>query len=259
FLAAPRSGHGVQIYAQVDELAESVAEYLAAGIRTGEPALVLATPEHLAAFRERLATIGVELATVDEEGLLVLADAADTLDALLEDGLPSPTRFETVVGGLLDEAATRADGRQTRVFGELADLLCRRGEVRAATALEELWHRAARERRFALLCGYCLDVFDRETQSTTLPRVCTLHSHVLPAHRYARFARSVDRALDEELGPREAGHVYMIVGREIQEERMPAAQLILMWISANMPSRAERILASARAHYAGSPATLPAP
>jgi hypothetical protein len=30
---------------------------------------------------------------------------------------------------------------------------------------------------------------------------------------------------------------------------VPAAQLALMWVSANMPMVAERILASARLHY----------
>jgi hypothetical protein len=33
------------------------------------------------------------------------------------------------------------------------------------------------------------------------------------------------------------------------------AQLILMWISEHMPVLADRILASARAHYYGAPAT----
>ena len=41
----------------------------------------------------------------------------------------------------------------------------------------------------------------------------------------------------------------MVLGRQIQEERVPAAQLILMWVSSNMPSLAGRILESARSHY----------
>ena len=59
----------------------------------------------------------------------------------------------------------------------------------------------------------------------------------------------MDSALDEVLGSREAGRIYMLLGRQIQEERIPAAQLILMWVSSNMPILAERILESARTHY----------
>src|SRR3982074_3558384 len=55
FLAgADRCGHAVQIYADVDELADSVATYLARGFDAGEPAVVVATSEHAERFLERL-------------------------------------------------------------------------------------------------------------------------------------------------------------------------------------------------------------
>ena len=97
-------------------------------------------------------------------------------------------------------------------------------------------------------------MFDRESQSTTLPWVCELHSHVLPARHYPRFAHSVDRALDEVLGPDETGRIYLLMSRQGQEDRVPLAQRIQMWVSANRPSLADRILASARAHYLAGPA-----
>lgn len=248
FLGTPGSGHAVQIYLDIGELADSVAAYLAAGWRLDEPAVLVATPEHLDVFDERLRTLGWDSASLVDESLLVTADAEETLDALLVDGSPSAEAFERVVGGLIDSAAGPERG-PTRVFGEMVDLLSERGRLDAALVLEELWERAAERRSFSLLCAYCLDVFDRAAQSQTLPTVCAHHSHVLPAQRYARFARSVDSALDEVLGAREAGRIYMLLGRQIQEERIPAAQLILMWVSRNMPILAERILESARTHY----------
>ena len=176
----------------------------------------------------------------------------------MEGVTPSAARFEHVVGGLLDRAGSRFANRETRVFGEMVDLLCHRGLTDAAFRLEEIWNEAARTRRFSLLCGYRMDVFDRESQAATLPRVCELHSHVLPARHYARFARSVDRALDEVLGGAEASRIYMLISRRAHERRVPLAQLILMWVSANRPSLADRILDSARTHYlAGSASTSP--
>jgi MEDS: MEthanogen/methylotroph, DcmR Sensory domain len=248
FLGTPESGHGVQIYLDVEELADSVAAYLAAGWQRDEPAVLVATPVHLDVFFERFRTLGWDPASLEDEGLLVTADAEQTLEAVLEDGSPSPQAFERVVGGLIDGAAG-PERRAVRVFGEMVNLLRERDRLDAAIALEELWEDAAARHPFSLLCGYCLDVFDRTVQAQVLPAVCAHHSHVLPAQRYARFARSVDSALDEVLGAREAGRIYMLLGRQIQEERVPAAQLILMWVSSNMPILAERILESARTHY----------
>jgi len=254
FLKGTTSGHGVQIYAGTDELAESLATYVAAGFEVGEPAVVVATPEHLVAFRERLASVGWERRSIEESGLLTVADAAGTLAAIMEGDEPSANRFEQVVGGLLDRAGSPFPGRATRVFGEMVDLLYHRGLTDAAIRLEELWNGAARTSRFSLLCGYHMDVFDRESQASTLPRVCELHSHVLPARHYARFALSVDRALDEVLGSAEASRIYVLISRQAREERLPLAQLILMWVSANRPSLADRILAAARSHYLAGPA-----
>jgi hypothetical protein len=45
------------------------------------------------------------------------------------------------------------------------------------------------------------------------------------------------------------------VGDQIRRGRIPPPQLVLMWVSANMPALADRILASARKRYAD---TLPA-
>ena len=48
--------------------------------------------------------------------------------------------------------------------------------------------------------------------------------------------------------------VYALIGAQIRERRVPSAQLALMWVSTNIPTATERILALARAHYVGEPA-----
>jgi hypothetical protein len=150
----------------------------------------------------------------------------------------------------------RFPGEHVRVFGEMVDLLCVRGRQDAAFALEDMWNDLGRRRSFSLLCGYHLDVFDRESQARTLPQVCRMHSHVLPAPDPARLQRAVDLALEEVLGASEAGKVYVVVGRQLRADRVPTAQVLLMWISENMPALAERVLASARARYLDEPATV---
>ena len=51
--SAPPTEHGVQVYTELDELAPTVGKFLDAGFRAGEPALMIATPEHWDAFRAR--------------------------------------------------------------------------------------------------------------------------------------------------------------------------------------------------------------
>ncbi|MDX6401171.1 MAG: hypothetical protein QOF27_1777, partial [Gaiellaceae bacterium] len=225
--------HAVQVYAEAEELAGSVASYLAAGFAVGEPAVVVATDEHWALFAEGLAQLGWDAGSLEREGLLALADAEATLASFMVGDGPAGGLFEQVVGGLLDRVQAQFPDRTIRAFGEMVDLLCERGQLAGAVALEELWNGLARSRRFALLCGYRLDVFDRSSQTGALPHVCRVHSHVLPALDTTRLSSAVDRALEEVLGHDEAGKVYVLVGVQAREERVPIAQLVLMWVSEN--------------------------
>jgi hypothetical protein len=250
FLSGSAPGHAVQIYTDLSELAGSVAPYLASGFDLGEPAVVVATPEHLTEFMAELEAAGWDEMRIDRAGLLAVADADETLAAIMDGGdTPSPSAFEHVVGAVFD----RFPGRRVRAFGEMVDLLCRRGQQEAAITLEELWNDLSRRRTFSLLCGYQLDVFDRESQAGTLPHVCRAHSHVLPVPDPARLQRAVDEALEEVLGAAEAGKVYVVVGQEIRADRVPMAQVLLMLVSENMPALAERVLASTRARYLDEP------
>jgi hypothetical protein len=251
--ASEPSDHGAQVYGDVSELAASVSTYLAAGLDLGEPAVVIATPEHWSLFAKRLATAGWDEAALDEQGLVFLADADETLAALMVNGAPSRERFEQVVGGLLDRVEERFPGRPIRTYGEMVDLLCRRGDSKSAAALERLWNDLGRRRRFALLCAYHLDVFDRLTQASVLPDVCRAHTHVCPAEDAVRLQQAVDTALDEALGT-DAGKIYALTSDRRQTTKdVPPAQLALMWVSAQMPAHAERILASARRNYLRAP------
>jgi hypothetical protein len=247
------AAHAVQVYRDVEELADSVTRYLAIGFDLGEPAVVISTPAHWARFAERLAVSGWDAERIEESALLFRADAETTLAAVMQGGRPSPEQFEEVVGGLMDHVGVRFPKRRIRAVGEMVDLLCDRGNPAGAAALEELWNRLARRRAFSLLCGYRVDVFDKDAQRSVLPEICRAHSHVLPAGDPERLESAVDAALEEALGT-QAGQVYTMVGQQLRRKHVPLAQLALMWVSSQMPRSAERILESAREHYLQEPA-----
>src|SRR4051812_32173587 len=201
---APRCDHAVQVYEQLDELVESVVDYLAAGFAIGAPSIVIAMPEHRRRFNEELEARGSEPVLLERLGLLTYRDAAETLAGFMHDDVPSAERFEQTVGVLIEEVAARFPGKTVRAFGEMVDVLWQRGEKQAALALEELWNELAQTLPFALLCGYRLDIFNIDVQTADLPDVFCTHSHVRPATDPLSLAAAVDRALTEVVGTRKA-------------------------------------------------------
>jgi superfamily I DNA/RNA helicase len=237
------------VYDDVEDLVESVGRYVDAGLRAEEPAILVATAAHSQRFEQDLEQRGWDVTELRRARRLTLFDADETLAAFMDDELPSAARFEQVVGGLVDEVAQNFPDRTIRAFGEMVDLLWRRGRESAAIALEELWNELAESRRFALLCGYHLDIFDIDVQRDALPPVFHVHSHVRPAAEPSRLAAAVDQALSEILGAHEAARVYLDAAQHSETRGVPRSQAVLMWLSSERPPRAEAILQRVRSHY----------
>jgi len=228
----------VRIYADDDELLDTVVPFLAEGLEAGDPAVVIARRAHLDEIDARLMS-----------ELLVTAEADETLAAISSDAGIAHADFERVVGSMLERVTAELPGRTPRVYGEMVDVLVERGETWQALALEVMWNALAEKHTFDLLCAYRLDVFERGPQLMPLPDVCRLHTHAQLAGDPELFSQAVDGALEEVLGASEVGKVYMLAAGG-DRDRVPLAELALMWVSANMPVLSERILASARERYA---------
>jgi len=246
---APPADHGVQVYRELEELAASVGRFLAAGFRAGDPALVIVTSDHWRAFLEELERRDQDVAALQEEGLLTTWDADEALAALMDGGLPSAGRFEEVVGGAVDAVARRFPDRTVRAFGEMVDLLHRRGQESAAIALEELWNGLLETRRVALLCAYELDVFDLDTQASALPEIVRTHTHPRPVADTGRLAAAVHDTLTEVVGSDAAARIYLRVAENVPRTALPRAQAVLMWLSRHEPATARLVLQGSRARY----------
>jgi KaiC/GvpD/RAD55 family RecA-like ATPase len=218
----------------------------------GEPAVVIAAADHRQEFLTELERHGHDVEELHGEGLLTSLDADKTLAALMDGDVPSPIRFEKVVGGTIDEIARRFPGRTVRAFGEMVDLLVQRGQAAAAAALEDLWNEILESRRFALLCGYQLDVFDLEAQASVLPEVVRAHTHTRPVAEPARLGAAVHQTLTDVLGSDATAWIYLRVAEEIPLSALPRAQAVLMWLSRHQPKAAQRVLQAARARYAAA-------
>jgi hypothetical protein len=238
--------HLVQVYREPVELAESVAAFFGAGFDVGQPAVAVVTAAHWPVMAERLEKRGWDVGKLEAEGALHVRDADETLAALSDRRGPVLRKFNDVVGSLLDLAAG-GGGRRVRAFGEMVDILVRRGERIEADTLERYWNELGEKKDFTLLCGYKVDLFDLQAQISLLPQVYRSHTHVLPAADAERMELAVGRALADVLGADDAQKVYAQAVRD--KESAPASHLALLWISAHMPRTAEEVLAAARLHF----------
>src|SRR5689334_15534389 len=131
--------HLVELHDDDELLYDRVACFVAARLRAGQPALVIARAALREALGRRLTWPGLDAGAAAADGELVLHDVHDALDAIIVDGEPAPERFRAHVLAALDRARA-GRGRRTRAYGEMVDVLWRRGESRAALHLEALWN-----------------------------------------------------------------------------------------------------------------------
>ena len=184
FLADPPAhSHAVQFYEDDAFLVHTVGQFLAAGLRGDERVLVVATPEHRAAFLKALREQGVG----EVGGRLRMLDARETLAKFVIDGMPDADLFHDLLSGEL--ASLRGDSSTTRIraYGEMVDLLWRDGNTTAAIRLEELWNEASENHEFRLLCAYVMNNFLKDASGEQFFEVCRTHSHVMPTERFAQL------------------------------------------------------------------------
>ena len=177
--AADRSEHHVQLFDSSKSLADTVSAFLAAGLNRHENAMIVATPQHRELLARRLADLGWNVRTLIAANRLVVADAAQTLQTFMRNDIPSPIAFDEVVGTMVQRLA---NGKRVWIYGEMVDVLAARGNLRAATMLEEMWNLMGQRERFTLFCGYASAHFGDHRTAASLAEICAAHDHV---HRKA--------------------------------------------------------------------------
>jgi len=245
-LRHPGAGdHIVQTYQDPAVLAESVAEYLAAGLAAGEAAIVIARPQHRREFIDALASHGIDAQRCIEHGQLRLLDAEETLALFMADGMPQWKPFRQTVGGLVAEA--RLSYRGVRAYGEMVDILWQEGQRDAAIQLEEFWNDLAKLQTFSLFCAYFMDNLDDRAYGGALECVCKVHSHLIPARDYQHFDDTVARAAEKVLDRSMMRMLLSMSSIERPPTHMPLGQAMLFWMQKNMPATAKKVLAELRA------------
>lgn len=176
----PTCTHAVLFYRDEASVCDSVAGYIAAALRAGEPALVIARP----ALLQQL-TIAVHRQHVQgapfgpQRGQFVTLDAETTLASISVDGRPDRLRFEAVVGGLLQDLGVT--GRRVAAYGEMVGILCERGQYADAVVLEAMWNELLPRRNASLFCGYARGLFTDPAARPFYEQIRAAHAQVHPA------------------------------------------------------------------------------
>lgn len=173
----PNHSHAVQFYGTDESLFATVASFLAAGLVAGQPAVVIATFSHRIPIVNHLRDRLIDCDKALRNGDLILLDAEATLDLFMVNEEPDADLFERNVGRLLDQAINGRPRIVLRAYGEMVDVLWKQGRSEAAIKLEILWNMLAMKYNFALLCGYSMGSFYKQTQQ--LEEVIALHTSVV--------------------------------------------------------------------------------
>ena len=217
--ATAASAHLVQFYDDDESLAAAVARFVAEGLSAGDVITTIATDEHARAVDQRLRADGVDVDAARASGRLLSLDAHETLARFMRNGEPDGQLFDAVIGGLMSERATVANGGRLRAYGEMVDVLWKSDQKSAALHLEELWNDLQSRRSFTLLCAYAMGQFYKEP--ATIHGVCATHTQIVglkhdgkvglparatsvPAHYAEALAREILHREEVELALRQS-------------------------------------------------------
>jgi MEDS: MEthanogen/methylotroph, DcmR Sensory domain len=115
---------------------DSVRDFLASGLVTGDAAIVVATEAHLNSFDRALMEASIDLPEARQCGRFIALDASELLAKFMVDGMPDATSFRAAIGQTVSRATE--SGCDVRIYGEMVAVLWDEGKVAAAIALEDL-------------------------------------------------------------------------------------------------------------------------
>jgi hypothetical protein len=240
--------HFVQLYQDTSFLGETVAEYVGAGLREGEAALLIAKRGHVQIFLAELEARGLYPQQAIRRGQLRLLDAEDVLSRFMNGGSCDWLAFHEVCGGVI--AQMRLQYPRVRAYGEMVDLLWQDERHDEAIKLEGFWHQLGKLQTFSLLCAYRIDNLDSSAYGGALDGVCRAHTHLIPARDYARFNQAVDNASKEVLDQPLAQMLISLSANHRPPTHMPLGQATLFWLKKNMPRTADKVLMEVRSQLA---------
>jgi DNA-binding NarL/FixJ family response regulator len=180
-VAASSGAHAAQFHANDRHFLDEVSGFVGATLRGGGPVVVAATEETRLGIARRLSALRVDVAALERRGQYLVLDAAESLAQFMRDGRADADRLAEIVHDLERSRLAFCDSADCRltIFGEMAVLLCRNGEVEAALNVEQIWNRLTRSLPFLTVCSYPIECFRDPAHAKLFPDICGEHRAVI--------------------------------------------------------------------------------
>ncbi|HEX5056658.1 MAG TPA: MEDS domain-containing protein [Gammaproteobacteria bacterium] len=146
------SEHAAQFYESDTTLVETLSALVADSFGDGKRVIILAIASRRRDIERSLIAAGVNTHAARQRNQYLDLDAAQVLSRILVHAEPDPTRFENVVGGLIED--TPPQYRGVWAFGEMVSLLWSQRMYEAALRLEALWNGVAHKYGCSLYRAY---------------------------------------------------------------------------------------------------------
>lgn len=174
--------HDLQMYRTDRHLLGAVASYFATALEAGDSILAIAAPPLLEELDTYVASHRFDPSALRAAGRYATLDSSLALDAVCRNGVPDPALWAAALDPLVERALAAATVAAPRVtaFGQMAPILCERGEFDAMVRLERIADAYAAARAVSILCAYstdCLGGGDNELAA----RIHHEHVTVVPA------------------------------------------------------------------------------
>jgi DNA-binding NarL/FixJ family response regulator len=174
------SRHAMLLAAEPRLFLDDLSRLLAAAIRRGDMAAIIATEATRNGVTERLLARGCDLAKAADRGAYVSLDAAAAVSEVVVDGRLDIDRVAAFVDDF-ERSRLAISASNLTVVGEMAALLCADGHHEVALQLERTWDDLTRELPFLTVCFYSAACFTEE-RAQLFPNICAPHSAACHAH-----------------------------------------------------------------------------
>jgi DNA-binding NarL/FixJ family response regulator len=178
---APSAGHhAVQFVSHDRAFLNQVSDLLAATLRRGDVAAVVATDATIARIEQRFVASGGDIAHAADRGRYISVNAEVAASQVMVGGRFDVSRLATIVDDL-ERSRLAASASHLTIVGAIAPQFCRDGHPETAVQVEHAWDDLTRWLPFLTVCFYSMDCF-HETDPDVFPGVCAPHSAVCHAH-----------------------------------------------------------------------------
>ncbi len=173
--------HIVRFYDHDQALITELAEFALPTLRSGGVFASIARPARVSALCDALRQRGIDADAAAADGRWLQLDCAQTMEAIIRDGVPDHAAFVKVVETPLQEPCKRH--RNVRVFDEMVAVQCEAGDYAGAVRLEVFCNEMLAKLPVTVFCAYPMAAFAGPHTRVDFTRICAAHDHALsPEH-----------------------------------------------------------------------------